>query len=114
MSVLSNKIKENIINDFNINLYRNFNLCLADVDNYFGYYNGYLYNLLNKIYNKHNAIGLRKETSYIIQYLKFLFLKLKQNSNFDTFELVSYYFRVYYRHFTIRKTENPNQLFFNF
>ena len=71
-----NKIKDKIINELNQDLYRNLNLSLYDADHYFGYYNGYIYKLIDRVYKKHGPSGLRKEIKYIVQYLIFLFNKL--------------------------------------
>ncbi len=48
-----NKIKDKIINELNQDLYRNLNLSLYDADHYFGYYNGYIYKLIDRVYKKH-------------------------------------------------------------
>ncbi len=108
------KIKENIIQELNQDLYRYLNMDLYDVDHYFGYHNGYLYKLINKVYNKHGAKGLRIEIKYIIQYLIFLFNKLKNNSSFEDNILVIIYFRLYYKHYSYRKKTYENQIRFNF
>ena len=97
------QIKENIIQELNQDLYRYLNMDLYDADHYFGYYNGYLYKLLDKVYEKHGAKGLRIEIKYIIQYLIFLFNKLKNNSSFEDYILVIIYFRLYYKHYSYRK-----------
>ena len=111
---LRNKIKENIIKELNQDLYRYLNVDLYDADHYFGYYNGYLYKLLDKVYNKYGSKGLRIEIKYIIQYLIFLFNKLKNNSCFEDYILVIVYFRLYYKHYSYRKKTYHNQLSFNF
>ena len=108
------KIKENIIQELNQDLYLYLNMDLYDADHYFGYYNGYLYKLLDKVYDKHGAKGLRIEIKYIIQYLIFLFNKLKNNSSFEDYILVIIYFRLYYKHYSYRKKTYDNQLSFNF
>ena len=108
------QIKENIIQELNQDLYRYLNMDLYDADHYFGYYNGYLYKLLDKVYDKHGAKGLRIEIKYIIQYLIFLFNKLKNNSSFEDYILVIIYFRLYYKHYSYRKKNYDNQLSFNF
>ena len=108
------KIKENIIQELNQDLYLYLNMDLYDADHYFGYYNGYLYKLLDKVYDKHGAKGLRIEIKYIIQYLIFLFNKLKNNSSFEDYILVIFYFRLHYKHYSYRKKPYENQLIFNF
>ena len=108
------KIKENIINELNKDLYRHLNIDLYDADHFFGYYNGYLYKLINRVYDKHGAVGLRLEVKYIIQYLVFLFNKLRNNSKFEDYILVILYFRLYYKHYSYREKSYSNQLRFNF
>lgn len=108
------KIKEKIINELNEDLYRELNLSLYDADHYFGYYNGYIYKLIDRVYDKQGPVGLRSEIKYITQYLIFLFNKLERNSMFPDYILVVFYFRTFYRHFSSRKSKSINQLSFNF
>ena len=93
--------------------YRHLNMDLYDADHFFGYYNGYIYKLINRVYNKYGAKGLRLEIKYIIQYLIFLMNKLKHNSKFEDYILVVIYFRIYYSIILIDKY-NENQLCFYF
>lgn len=111
---LKTKIKKNIIKELNQDLYKYLNIDLYDADHYFGYYNGYIYKLIDRVYNKYGAKGLRTEIKYIIQYLKFLFKKLKNNSKFEDYILVVIYFRLYYKHYCYRKRSHENQLSFYF
>ena len=111
---LNNQIKKNIVKELNQDLYKYFNMDLYDADHYFGYYNGYIYKLIDRVYNKHGAKGLRTEVKYIVHYLIFLFNKLKNNSKFEDYILVVIYFRLYYKHYTYRKKSYENQLSFNF
>lgn len=108
------KIKEKIINELNEDLYRELNLSLYDADHYFGYYNGYIYKLIGRVYDKQGPVGLRSEIKYITQYLIFLFNKLERNPMFPDYILVVFYFRTFYRHFSSRKSKSINQLSFNF
>ena len=108
------KIKDNIIQELNQDLYRYLNMDLHDADHFFGYYNGYIYKLIDRIYNIHGAKGLRIEIKYIIQYLMFLFNKIKSNYIFEDYVLVVFYFRLYYKHITYRKNTFSNQLNFDF
>jgi hypothetical protein len=71
------KIKNKIINELNQDLYRSLNLSLYEADHYFGYYNGYIHKLIDRVYKKHGPWGLRKEIKYIIQYLNFYLISLK-------------------------------------
>jgi len=108
------KIKDIIIQELNQDLYRHLNMDLYDADHFFGYYNGYIYKLIDRIYDKHGALGLRLEIKYIIHYLTFLMNKLKNNSKFEDYILVVVYFRLYYKHFSYRKKTYFNQLLFKF
>ena len=108
------KIKDKLINELNESLYHNLNLSLYEADHYFGYYNGYIYKLIDRVYNKHGLLALRSEIKYIIDYLNFLFFKLENNSNFKDYILVVYYFRRYYKHFSQRKPVKNSQLIFDF
>jgi hypothetical protein len=108
------KIKNKIINELNQDLYRSLNLSLYEADHYFGYYNGYIHKLIDRVYKKHGPWGLRKEIKYIIQYLNFLFNKLEGNFTFPDYILVVFYFRMYYRHFSQRQFKSSKQLSFNF
>ena len=111
---LNFKIRFNIIRESNQDLYSHFNMDLYDAKHFFGYYNDYIYELIDRIYSKYGAVGLRSEIKYIIQYLIFLFNKLKNNSKFEDYVLVSNYFRLYYKHYSYRKKVDQNQLSFNF
>ena len=125
-SLFEVKIKDKIINEFNEDLYRNFNMSLSDADDLYGWGYGYIYKILNRVFKNYGPVGLRRETEYIIQYLDFLLLKLKNilncnknelpysNRNLDT-EFYKLYFSLmiylrYYRHHGRRKSENPDQL----
>ena len=110
INILQNKIKEKIVNELNQDLYRELNLSLSEA----GYYNGYIYKLIDRVYKKHGPTGLRSEIKYITQYLFFLFNKLEGNSTFPDYVLVVFYFRIYYKHFSLRKIKSSNQLSFRF
>ena len=111
---LKNKIKEKIVNELNQDLYRHLNMDLYEADHYFGYYNGYIYKLIDRVYTKYGSKALRSEIKYIIQYLLFLFHKLQGNSTFPDYILVVFYFRLYYKHYSNRKRSSENQLSFYF
>ena len=93
---LNTIIKKKLIHQLNQDLYSNFNMDLFEADHFFGYYNGYIYKLIDRVFDKHGAMGLRLEVKYITQYLKFLFNKLKNNSKFENYILVIFYFQIYY------------------
>lgn len=111
---LNNKIKKIIINELNQDLYRSLNLSLYEADHYFGYYNGYIYKLIDRVYGKYGPSGLRSEIKYIIKYLNFLFNKLEDNNSFPDYILVIFYFRIYYRQYSQRRKIPLNQLEFTF
>ena len=113
-SRFQSKIKYNITQELNQDLYRILNMDLYDADHFFGYYNGYIYKVINRVYNKHGAKGLRLEIKYIVQYLIFLMNKLKNNSKFEDYILVIFYFRLFYKHYSYRELSHENQLIFNF
>ena len=113
-SDLQLKIKKKIINELNEDLYRHLNMDLYEADHFFGYYNGYIYKLIDRVYTKYGSKALRSEIKYIVQYLIFLFNKLKNNSKFEDYILVIIYFRLYYKHYSYRKRSSENQLSFNF
>ena len=108
------KYKQIIINELNQDLYRSLNLSLYETNYYFGYYNGYIYKLIDRVYKKHGPSGLRKEIKYIVQFLIFLFNKLENNYLFKDYILVTVYFKMYYRHYSQRREIPFNQLNFNF
>ena len=123
------KIKNNIIDDFNADLYRHLNITISDADDSFFFGGGYIYKIINRVFKKYGPIGLRKEMKYIIQYLDFLFVKLKSTINSDKTGLpyskqndleflevyfTYIYFLKYYRHYGQRKVPDPNQLSFGF
>ena len=74
----------------------------------------HIYKLIDKVYERHGPSGLRSEVKYIVQYLTFLFNKLDSNSIFQDYILVTFYFRMYYRHYSQRKAIQTNQLSFSF
>ena len=111
---LNNKIKDKLINELNQDLYRSLNLSLYEADHYFGYHNGYIYKLIDRVYKKHGPSGLRKEIKYIVQFLIFLFNKLESNYLFKDYILVTFYFKMYYRHYSQRREIPFTQLNFNF
>ena len=113
-NIFNIKNKQIIINELNQDLYRSLNLSLYETNHYFGYYNGYIYKLIDRVYDKYGPSGLRSEIKYIIEYLKFLFNKLEGNNYFPDYVLVVFYFRKYYRHYSRRKTTLLNQMRFGF
>ena len=130
MSVpLETKIKNNIIDDFNADLYRHLNITISEADDSFFFGGGYIYKIINRVFKKYGPVGLREEMKYIIQYLDFLFVKLrgtlssdktgipysKQNDlEFLEVYFTYIYFLKYYRHYGQRKVSDPNQLSFGF
>ena len=126
---LETKIKNNIINDFNEDLYRKLNITISDADEAFYWGGGHIYKIIDQVFKKYGPIGLRDEMKYIIQYLDFLFVKLKGTLTSDKTGLpyskqndleflevyfTYIYFLKYYRHYGQRKVLDPNQLSFGF
>ena len=129
LNSLETKIKNNIIDDFNADLYRKLNITISDADDSFYWGSGHIYRVIDKVFKKHGPVGLRKEVKYIIQYLDFLFVKLKTTitpdktgipySKQNDLEFLEMYFTYiyflkYYRHYGQRKVPDPNQLSFGF
>ena len=113
-NTLEINIKDKIINELNQALYLSLNISLYEANHYFGYYNGYIYKLTDRVYKKHGPSGLRKEVKYIVQFLHYLFYKLENNYFFKDYILVTFYFRTNYKHFSQRKDTPSNQLDFSF
>ena len=126
---LETKIKDKIIGEFNADLYRKLNITISDADDSFYWGGGHIYKIINRVFKKYGPIGLRKEMKYIIQYLDFLFVKLKTTitpnktglpySKQNDLEFLEMYFTYiyflkYYRHYGQRKVPDPNQLSFGF
>ena len=129
LTSLETKIKNNIVDDFNADLYRKLNISISDADNSFYWGGGHIYKIINRVFKKYGSVGLRKEVKYIIQYLDFLFVKLKTTitpdktglpySKQNDLEFLEMYFTYiyflkYYRHYGQRKVPDPNQLSFGF
>ena len=129
LTSLETKIKNNIINDFNADLYRKLNITISDADDSFYWGAGHIYKVIDRVFSKYGPVGLRKEVKYIIQYLDFLFVKLKttitpdktgipysKQNDLDFLEVyfTYIYFLKYYRHYNQRKVADPNQLSFGF
>ena len=124
------KIKDKILNEFNQDLYRNFNMTMKDAGELYGWGYVYMHKILNRVFKNYGPLGLKRETKYIVEYMDFLLNKLNYilslkgkelpHSNRDNdqelyklcFSLM-YYFR-YYRHYGRRKIDHPNQLNFGF
>lgn len=127
---LETKIKDKIMNEFNEDLYRKLNMTLSDANELYGWGFGYMYKIMNRVFNNYGPIGLKRETKYIVQYLQFLLNKLKYIYSLNEKQLPHYrpdhdhefyklyfsltYYLRYYRHYGHRKIEHPDQLSFNF
>ena len=126
---LETKLKNNIIDNFNAYLYRKLNITISDADDAFYWGGGHIYKIIDQVFKKYGPVGLRKEMKYIIQYLDFLFVKLKttitpdktglpysKHNDLEFLELyfTYIYFLKYYRHYAQRKVPDPNQLSFSF
>ena len=120
---LETKIKNKIIDEFNADLYRKLNISIADADDSFYWGSGHIYKIIDQVFKKYGPVGLRKEVKYIIQYLDFLFVKLKstitpektgipysKQNDLDFLEVyfTYIYFLKYYRHYSQRKVPDTN------
>ena len=128
---LNDKIKNKILNEFNQDLYRNFDMTLSDANYIFGLYDGHINKVMDRVFEKYGPAGLRKEIKYIIHFFDFLYMKL-ESLNSLTYEELPYpylkgehfqyvqiiflgkYYKKSYRHYYQRKAINPNQLSFGF
>ena len=64
---------------------------------FFGYFNEYIYELIDRIYYKYGTVGLRSKIKHIIQYLIFLFNKLKKIHNMKVmywYQTISVYTKI--------------------
>ena len=128
-TLLKTKIKNKIIDDFNADLYRKLNITISDADESFYWGGGHIYKIIDRVFIKYGPNGLREEVKYIIQYLDFLFVKLKTTitpdktgipySKQNDLEFLEVYFTYiyflkYYRHYGQRNVPDPNQLSFGF
>ena len=80
---LETKIKNNIIDDFSAVLYRKLNITISDADNSFYWGGGHIYKIIDQVFKKYGPVGLSEEMKYIIQYLDFLFVKLRATLSSD-------------------------------
>ena len=111
---INRKIKNKLIDEFNMDLYRRFNITVSDTNTLIGYYDDYLYELIDRVYIKYGPKALRDEMRYILDYLDFLFKKLQNNSLYDAHILIYHYFKRSYKHFSRRSVEDTQQLKFAF
>jgi hypothetical protein len=126
---LETKIKNNIIDDFSAVLYRKLNITISDADNSFYWGGGHIYKIIDQVFKKYGPVGLSEEMKYIIQYLDFLFVKLRATLSSDKIGIpyskqndleflevyfTYIYFLKYYRHYAQRKIPDPNQSSFGF
>ena len=128
---LNDKIKNKILNEFNQDLYRNFDMTLSDANYVFGLYDGHINKVINRVFEKYGPAGLRKEIKYIIHFFDFLYMKLESLNSLTDEELpypylkgehfqyvqiifLGKYYKKSYRHYYQRKAINPNQLSFGF
>ena len=111
---INEKIKEKLIDEFNTNLYRKFNMTVSDSNTMIGYYDDYLYELIDRVYTNHGPRALREEMKYMLGYLDFLFIKLENNSLYDAHILIYHYFKKSYKHYSKRSIEDIRQLKLSF
>ena len=125
------KIKNKILNEFNQDLYRNFDMTLTDANYIYGLYDGHINKVIDRVFERYGPAGLRKEIKYIIHFFEFLHVKLENLSSLTDEELpypylngehflyvkiifLGMYYKRSYRHYYQRKIVNPNQLSFGF
>ncbi len=111
---INEKIKEKLLDEFNTNLYRKFNMTVSDSNTMIGYYDDYLYELIDRVYTKYGPRALREEMKYMLGYLDFLFIKLENNSLYDAHILIYHYFKRSYKHYSKRSIEDIRQLKLSF
>ena len=128
---LNDKIKNKILNVFNQDLYRNFDMTLSDENYIFGIYDGHINKVMDRVFEKYGPAGLRKEIKYIIHFFDFLYVKLESLNSLTDEELpypylkgehfhyvqiifLGKYYKKSYRHYYQRQIVNPNQLNFGF
>ena len=128
---LNEKIKNKILNEFNQDLYCNFDMTLSDANYIFGLYDGHINKVMDRVFEKYGPAGLRKEIKYIIHFFDFLYMKLESLNSLTDEELpypylkgehfqyvqiifLGKYYKKSYRHYYQRKAVNPNQLSFGF
>ena len=126
---LETKIKNKIIDDFSAVLYRKLNITISDADNSFYWGGGHIYKIIDQVFKKYGPVGLSEEMKYIIQYLDFLFVKLRATLSSDKIGIpyskqndleflevyfTYIYFLEYYRYYAQRKIPDPNQSSFGF
>ena len=107
-------IKKKIYNEFNILLYKDFNLTISETNYLFGYREGHLYDLLEKAYEVGGPSEIRKEIDYIRKLLTLIFNKIENNNLYDEFELMYHYTKKYYKSRKQRKVNNELQISFQF
>ena len=66
--IINEKIKDKILNEFNEDLYRNFNMTMTDAGELYGWGYKYMHKILNRVFKNYGPGGLKRETKYIIQY----------------------------------------------
>ena len=128
---LNEKIKNKILNEFNQDLYHNFDMTLSDANYIFGLYDGHINKVMDRVFEKYGPAGLRKEIKYIIHFFDFLYVKLESLNSLTDEELpypylkgehfqyvqiifLGKYYKKSYRQYYQRKAVNPNQLSFGF
>ena len=84
---LNDKIKNKILNEFNQDLYRNFDMTLSDANYIFGLYDGHINKVMDRVFEKYGSAGLIKEIKYIIHFFDFLYVKLESLNSLTDEEL---------------------------
>ena len=72
------KIKDKIINELNEGLYLHLNMDLYDADHFFGYYNGFIYKIIDRV-SKNGFFRLfSRILAYLCIYLIYFYKKKKR------------------------------------
>ena len=79
----SNIIKKKIYVEFNVLLYKKFNRSISDINYLFCHREDHLQKILEKSYSKYGARGMREEIKYLIDLLKLIFNRIKNNKHFN-------------------------------
>ena len=125
------KIKNKILNEFNEDLYHNFDMTINEANYIFGLYDGHINKVMDRVFEKYGPAGLRKEIKYIIHFFDYLYVKLEGLNSLTDEELpypylkgehflyvqiifLGKYYKKSYQHYDQRQIVNPNQLSFGF
>ena len=58
---INEKIKDKILNQFNEDLYHNFNMTMNDAGELYGWGYEYMHKILNRVFKNYGPIGLKRD-----------------------------------------------------